>query len=183
MSVWQTLLRMWPAVLAGVPSLALLVVAACFDKPPEKYRSFFSLPLQETDDSLLTYPIDDQVEIYLWGMTNVHPPLMHLAEPLAKNGPTAVEAIRDRLQEQGHRDYTRFALIYALEWIACDSPDLTQDTVLITQLRVVISNMRPGHWKDRATEALQRITGDRSCTVTEEEVREELRRLRTSRQS
>jgi hypothetical protein len=161
----------------GCAAIATLVAAGCLPDPPDKYRSFFALPMGQDSDSLLTYPVEDQVDIYVWAMTERHPPRMHLADALAKNGLTLVMPVREKLS-QAKDEPTQFALIYALESLACASHDLRRDKPLIAQIETVVQQMDAGYWKDRGGEALRRIQGELSCGLTEEEMRKQIGQLR-----
>ena len=161
---------------AAIWGLLLAVASGCGEKIPERYRPFFDLPTDKQRDSLLRYPIAEQLEVYSIGMRVIRPPPMYLARFIATNGPTAIPAILARLRTV-EDDYDRSDLILILERMVClEGVDLRKEPQTIDAIREAIAGMPPDQARDVAETELATITD--GCVTKSLRARERFDRLR-----
>jgi hypothetical protein len=106
---------------ARVTAVVFLIVAlgaSCGERVPEEYRGFFALRPEEQKDSILLYPLDTQIAVYLVGMRAMRPPVSYLADAIATNGQPAVPVILQRLRT-ANDGFGRSDLILILESMVC----------------------------------------------------------------
>ncbi len=70
-------------------------VAACSDIPPE-YKPFFRLSPREMEKAIFDYPLDQQIDLMIIGLTIPHPPFMMWPE-VASNGEKILPLLFTRL--------------------------------------------------------------------------------------
>lgn len=109
----------WLQARRASPALALVLVVGfalplgCWEPMPPEMQEFFALGLNERGERLLDYPLDKQVDIYLWGECCVHPPASYLADDLARNGRPLVPILLRRIRE-AEREFYRLRLLRVL---------------------------------------------------------------------
>jgi hypothetical protein len=157
--------------------VAGLLLGCVREEVPEQYRSFFALSLDQQQDSLLNYSFEDQLEIYMIGVTHFGPARTYLARPLAANGARILPVILRGLRA-AEGPHEAFRLLAVLEEMGCSYYDLRQDPAVIAQLDSVLAGLPQDYWTDRAHEALRVIRREDQCTISESDVRERMRRLR-----
>jgi hypothetical protein len=163
----------------GVAAMGILLaamIAACGERIPERYQAFFDLPYREWRDSLLRYPIEEQLELYSIAMSVIRPPPLYFADYVAANGPTAIPAILARLRKV-EDDYDRNDLIYILEMMVCvESIDVRKEPGAIAGIKEAIAAMRLDRPRDLAQAELATIAD--GCVTKNARAREKYEILR-----
>lgn len=145
--------------------LVLLMLAGCLPRvgsstgetPPVKYRAFFRLPLSQQVRAIKDYPIEEQIDIYLYAVQKQHPPVLGFAYDIAERGPTAVPTLLQRLRE-APSDLTKADLIYVFEAMAVrGSYDVKGDSGVMRAIEAAISTMRWEATRNRSRTSLQVI--------------------------
>jgi len=150
------------------------------DPIPEKYRGVFGVSVGH-GERLLAYPYDEQLTIYLLGVSKFHPPLNYSID-IASQGRAVVPTIIARLKEE-QRDWARAALISLLAWIA-RVQDLRDEPDVIETVRLAIDSMSSSltglYWK-RDAEASLKIISKTPAQNREDALRSYLEVLRVPR--
>jgi hypothetical protein len=70
------------------------------DEVPESkmIRDFFHLPMDAQRADFKSHTLEEQYELYVWGMEAIHPPELDLATLFAENGPTLVPFLKTKLK-------------------------------------------------------------------------------------
>lgn len=114
--------------------------------------------MNQRSDSIQQYPVEEQIDLYLIGMTAIHPPLIELADAVARNGEPAILAILKRL-ETADKDFVKSNLMLILERMACHhNVDLRANRRVMEALRRAIGAIRYEVPRERALESYQAIT-------------------------
>ena len=157
-------------------TLVTAMMAGCREKIPERYQPFFDLSYRVRRDSLLGYPIEEQLNLYRIGMRVIRPPPLYLADDVAANGPTAIPPILARLRKV-QDDSDRSDLILVLRSMVClEGVDLRKQPGTIDAIKEAIAVMRLGLYRQRAEEDLTTITD--GCVTQEAHAREKYDLLR-----
>jgi hypothetical protein len=77
--------------------LFCMVASVCLGADP--VPSFFDGPIKTDRERLRQYPLPEQYKLFRYGNDVIHPPLIHLADPIAERGKEAVPFLLDRLAE------------------------------------------------------------------------------------
>jgi hypothetical protein len=125
------------------------------DTPPE-YRKLFRLPTdQQQLEEFKKYPLEQQIEIYLYAMQR-EPPSTQFARFLASNGKKVIPLLLKRLKEE-KRDDVKVDLIRVLADMHTDHCSLKDEKEVIETISVVISGMRDPLYKEWSERELKKI--------------------------
>ena len=97
--------------LAGV--LAAGALACTWRRLPAGYRPFFSLHFKEQPAELRRMPIERQLDVYIVGVTAIHPPRSDLGLVIGEQGPVILPALFDRLPREQH-GYIKSSLVWIM---------------------------------------------------------------------
>lgn len=145
----------------GTTLLLVLLTAACWGDTHE----FFDQPTREQDSLFLTYSPSEQVEIYVQGVTRVHPPVLALAYPLASNGRSVIPALLGELQRTDS-DLVRMELLRVLALMSCHYEDLSGSEDVIAPTSEVLTRMTVQSWRAGAEEYFRAMKGE--CLLIEQ---------------
>lgn len=145
----------------GTTLFLALLTAAC----PGDTHEFFDQPTREQDSSFLEYSPFEQVEIYVQGVTRVHPSVLELAYPLASNGRSVIPELLGELQRT-HSDLVRMELLRVLALMSCDYEDLSGSEDVIATTAEVLTRMTGTPWRAEAREYFQAMKG--ACSLIEQ---------------
>lgn len=148
-------------------SLALLLslgVAGCwggrnvrgFDCA-ELANTFFRKPLRITISEFSDYDVDKQYAIYICGNQYMHPPMIHLAEPFAKQGEKVVDFLKARLLEADDDLTIRDIVLVFAEMNRQESYDVPGDSDLMRVLEEKVRSMKDPFWRQLSEQKLNRI--------------------------
>ena len=134
-----------------LPAILLLTFATLPGCPRERseYAEFFDLPRSEQPLALLSYPLEDQVAIYIEGVTRWHPPKLGLADPLASNGEPVIPLLLERLKRT-NEEYLQAWLLYVLGKMSCKYNDLSGKEDVLETASSVVAKMGQSHWRRSA---------------------------------
>lgn len=138
---------------------ALLLIAAtgCREEIPPQYRSFYDLPMYQQRDSILRYPIEEQLDIYVIGTKALLPNPTYLLGGIARNGPTAIPSILARLRILDN-DFVKGDMIRILEYMECfEGVDLRKDPRVVESIKNAIATIRIDAARNVAQEKLATI--------------------------
>ncbi len=74
-------------------------------------EEFVRKSIPEQHRLILDYPLDQQVDLYLKSMLEIHPPDLGLADVLASNGADIVPILKDRIIIEIHNDFSKMILV------------------------------------------------------------------------
>src|SRR5207247_10192487 len=121
-------------------------------------------------DTISTIDLGQQVSIYLWGTTKMAPPLLYLADPVARGGKRVLPIILQRLTASG--DPTeKERLLYLLSWMKCFHYDVARDREVVAVVRGEASSTSYGSLEPLVRESLSIIAGTRSCSEHPDRIR------------
>ena len=151
----------WPVVLR----VAVLLVCALQigatqcgrSEVPPGHREFLALPFSERPRALASYPLREQVDLYLSAMLVKHPPQLELADVLAASGSEVLPILIERIRGEEH-DLDKVNLIYVVERMQeLGYLPIASDAKIMAALRAEIASMKDGGWRTTAEESLERI--------------------------
>lgn len=159
----------WPAVIPNLRHMGrwlglavALQVSACSPGPPPKYRSFFRLPLNEQEDALRRYPIEERIELFVWGSKRLEHPILYLVRPLAEGGQLAVAPLMERLR-QSSDPIIQAQLMLVFQVMECHYYHVGGDSSAMLELRRIAESMPEGPASRRAMLSLRSIQGEGRC--------------------
>lgn len=135
--------------------LASLAASAVACEKPESHP-FFELPYEQQDSVLLEYPLEEQVEIYVEGITRRHPRQIGLVEPLARNGEDLVPVLLAVL-DTAQSEVTQRGMLAVLGEISCRHHDLSADTAVLAAAERTVSELRFEYFRELAAGHLAEI--------------------------
>jgi hypothetical protein len=138
-------------------ALALLASgwSKCGSNTPPEYKKLFYLPQAEQEERFKQYPLEKQVDIYLYAMY-VEPPLTRYAGYLGGNGKKILSVLLARLEAE-HSDTAKAHLIYAFKEIHERHYSLSTETNTVDSISRVVSNMKDEYRKKQSEEYLKVI--------------------------
>lgn len=134
-----------PVIKVSLLSLILIICLGGLDKcenttPPE-YRRLFRLPREQQAEEFKKYPLEQQVDIYIYAMQGVEPPLTEFAGFLASNGKKIIPLLLERLKDVKN-DRIRYYFIRVFDEIHMNHCSLKDEQEVIQAIRDVISEMK-----------------------------------------
>ena len=137
--------------------LALLASgwSGCGSNTPTEYKKLFYLPEQQQEETFKQFPLDKQVDAYVYAMY-VEPPLTRYARYLAGNGENALPVLLRRLESE-QSDTTKAHLIYAFKEIHERHYSLRTERATVDSISRVISNMKDEYRKTQSEQYLKVI--------------------------
>lgn len=138
-------------------SLALLVFPALgCPRLPEDYRPFFRLERETQPAELRRMPIERQLDIYIAGVTGVHPPRTDLGLEIGKQGPVILPNLLARFRRVPE-EFLKADLIWIMIGMPCaiETADSLKIGIALDSMRLEVAEMRVPHSKARAEENLR----------------------------
>jgi hypothetical protein len=151
-------MRFVKAILLG---LVALQCQGCFgsEQCSPAAHAFVRLPLGEQLAQFDSHSVPEQYDIYLCGTQVVHPPLIHLAQPFAKDGKAAVGFLRRRLAEANNDATIRDIVVVFNEMQTQGTYDVAMDAVLMQTIQASASRIKDAGWRQFVTQRVSEITG------------------------
>lgn len=140
-------------------SVALLLVSLGGCQPESEFgEEFIRQPLPERHRLILNYPLEQQVDLYLKAMHEIHPPDLGLADVVATHGADIVPVLKARLAGVEDWDYRKMKLIDVfLRMHEMGSYAVAADRELMHFLEQQVAGMEDPLWKKLAAEDIMRI--------------------------
>ena len=104
----------------------------------------------------MSYPLEEQFEIYAYGVTRRAPAEIELAFPLASNGRPLVPLLLDQLQK-AESEVFQERLLRVLGVMSCFYADLSTDEQVIAVAARVVVGMQDEYWRKFGEEHLAKI--------------------------
>ena len=135
-------------------SLVLLLgfLQQCGGEMPAEYETLFRLPSHEREAKFKQFPIEKQVDVYIYAMY-VEPPKTEFLRYLASNGEKAVPFLLARLEIE-KSDTRKAILVNVFEEIHRYYASLRNDEATITVLERIVSNMKDDYNRKKAEESV-----------------------------
>jgi hypothetical protein len=122
-------------------------------------KTFFRKPLKATIAEFSDYDVDKQYAIYICGNQYMHPPMIHLAEPFAKEGEKVVDFLKARLLEASD-DPTVRDIVLVFTWMARQKTyDVVGDSNLMRITEERVSRINDPDWRRLSEQNLSEIRG------------------------
>lgn len=161
-------------------TLVVSVFTGCRSQIPAEYQEFFELSPNQQNEEMRRLPLDKQIDYYLAGVTYRHPPMLGLAENIARHGREAIPFLLQRLREERDERQQVYIMYVFKHMHQREYHNLSNEMEVIELLRTVTANMRDSDYKDRGEETLRVIVEGRA-TSPEEELDRVERELRGNR--
>jgi hypothetical protein len=138
-------------------TLMLLIAAfqQCGSETPPEYRTLFRMPSQERESKFKQFPIEKQVDVYVYAMY-VEPPMTEFVDYLASNGKKAIPHILARLEVE-KSDTVKTNLVYVLKEMHQYRVSLKTEEATVSTLERIVSNMSDEYNKRKAEEYVATI--------------------------
>ena len=127
----------------------------CGSNTPPEYKKLFYLPQQRQEERFKQFPLEKQVDIYIYAMY-VEPPLTRYAEYLGGNGKQVLPVLLARLEAE-ESDTAKAHLIYAFREIHERHYSLRTEKNMVDSITNVVSNMKDKYRKKQSEEYLKVI--------------------------
>lgn len=142
-----------------------MVSAGCGDPVkgffmPREYQAFFESPFSGQREALLEFPIEKQIDIYLYGVKVYHPPRVDLAFVIARQGPKVIAPLLARLKQEND-DHTRSDLMEVLAAVRIVNPQFRYDQDVIQYLEEVTHAMNNANAKRLSEDSLRILKSER----------------------
>jgi hypothetical protein len=149
--------------LSQVLLLCLVAVQCqgCFasEKCSPAAQAFVQLPLREQLAEFNSHSVPEQYDIYLCGTQVVHPPLIHLAQPFAKDGKAAVGFLQGSLAKANDDATIRDIVVVFAEMQKRRTYDVAMDAALMQTIQASVSRMKDAGWRQFVAQRVNEITG------------------------
>jgi len=123
----------------------------------ELAKSFFRKPLKATMAEFGDFGVEKQYAIFICGNQHMHPPMIHLAEPFAREGEKVVAFLKARLLEADD-DLTVRDIVLVFNWMAREKTyDVAGDGALMKILQEKIGSMEDADWRRLSEQNLNEI--------------------------
>ena len=137
----------------------IALVKGC-EPVPNEYKAFFALDSDRQREEAKKFPIEKQIDYYLAGKKYVHPPSSILLYVIAEQGKSTVPALLIRMKNE-ESDSAKVHLLEVVRNIHAFHDDLRDETEVIEQLRVVVSEIKDAARTARAEAMLNDIIENR----------------------
>ena len=138
-------------------STVLVGATTCRRQEASKYKDFFDLPLAGQLQEFNKYPLDKQLDVYLYDWNYKHPSKEGFAYTIAENGKSAVPFLLTRLDAEQNEN-SQDAIIHIFEIMFERGVLPAREDVLIATQRVV-SDMKEPDIKQLSQERLTKMKG------------------------
>ena len=125
-------------------------------------RSFYNLPVTEQLRTFRQHPLENQLDLFLFGNQIHHPPAIYLARCFALSGAAAVELLRSKLNANSDDLTVRDITLLLANIDAMSKYDVTGDAQLMATLKSRIAQMRDAGWRDTAEQKFASIGQERN---------------------
>jgi hypothetical protein len=139
--------------------LVLLLCTACGDqyKCSSAARGFVNKPLKEQLSDFGNHGLEEQYEIYLCGTQAIHPPLIHLAEPFARDGTAAVGFLKGKLAN-AQDDATIQDIVMVFSQMSRQRTyDVAADADLMQTINKSVGKIKDDGWRKFVAERVNEI--------------------------
>src|SRR5262249_36374841 len=140
-------------------SVVAFLCQGCFssEKCSPVAHAFIQLPLREQLAQFSMHSVSEQYDIYLCGTQVVHPPLIHLAQPFARDGKAAVGFLQSRLTEASDDATIRDIVMVFAEMQKQGAYNVVMDVALMQTIRGSTSRMKVVAWRQFVTQRVNEI--------------------------
>lgn len=152
-------IKRWVWALLGVIMFPAITLACTVGEHEEVIEKFLAQTLEERRSSILQYPLEMQVELYVNAMMRKHPPDLGLADVVARNGGKIVPILIQRLSRE-KSDIVKPDLIDIFQRMQeLSTYDVASDQNTMVFLDHQVAEMKDSFWKEQASAMLERIRG------------------------
>jgi hypothetical protein len=137
-------------------TVVLLPLSCLCPRVPEEYRPFFRLDRETQVAELRRRPIEEQLDIYIAGLTGVHPARIDLGPEIGEQGPVILPALLARMRRVS-KEYLKADLIWVMRGMPCkvETADSIKIDNALDSMRLEVATMQVPHSKARAEENLR----------------------------
>jgi hypothetical protein len=141
--------------LVYILSTVLICAITCRQQRPAEYKDFFDLPLPRQVEEFSRYPIDRQLDLYLYDWNHMHPSKVGFAYKIAEKGDSVVPFLIGRLNTEKNEN-SQDAILHIFE-VMFDRRLLTARENVLEVTRNVISKMNNPEIKQLSRERLNKM--------------------------
>ena len=151
----------WAWSLLGLIMFPAITLACTVGEHEEVIEKFLAQTLEERRSSILQYPLEMQVELYVNAMMRKHPPDLGLAIVVAGNGAKIIPTLIQRLSRE-KSEIVKLDLIAVFERMQqFGTYDVASDQRTMAFLNQQVAEMEASYWKERASAKLKHIRGEK----------------------
>jgi len=138
------------------------LLGACMLFNPDYYaadratREFFRLPTHDQRDRFGKFDAETQYKLLLFGNDVMHPPALYLATEFAKQGPSLVPSLENKLRNERKEQAIRDIVLVLSEMDGLRVYSVSRDSALM-DLLVRRTNEMHGAWREATLEMLAKI--------------------------
>jgi hypothetical protein len=122
---------------------------------PSEYIEFRRLPPERQHAEFRRFPIDKQIDFYLYSM-NREPPDTSFADDIARRGKEVIPFLLARLQNE-RAEYRQYDIIFIFEVMHRNHNSLGDEEEAIRTIEEVVARMRDSYWRRMAQRSLDVI--------------------------
>lgn len=134
--------------------LVLLGLGCLGPRLPEEHRPFFRLGREAQLAKLRTMPPEQQLDVYIAGVTGMHPPRMDLGLEIGKQGPAIVPALLARMRRVP-KEYVKADLMWVMVGMPCTAETADSINTALDAMRLEVASMRVPSSKASAEQNLK----------------------------
>jgi hypothetical protein len=140
----------------GLSLTLLLSLAVGYLGPrlPEQYRPFFRLPRKTQSAELRTRPLEEQLDLYIAGVTGVRPARLDLGLAIGQQGPVIVPALLARIRSVP-KEHVKADLVWIMVGMPCTAETTDCMSAALDTMRLEVASMRAPSSKASAEHSLR----------------------------
>jgi len=132
----------------------------CDEKWIKEYKMFFDQPLSKQHEIFRTLPIERQFDLYVYALTERHPPDLSFADDIAVGGEKNIPFVMDKLKN-AENDSVQQKIIYIFERMAKNNIQVDKNKELLDLISKSISSMKIPLYIERSKKSLSIITEEK----------------------
>ncbi len=118
---------------------------------------FHDISPLDWEKSMERYSLEDQYKIYIYGMQVIHPPLLELSKPFAKQGQKVIPFLISKLESTDDDAEVSDIVNIIQEMARLKTYNAKQDVKLIEAINISILRMKDSYWKRITSNDLKQI--------------------------
>jgi hypothetical protein len=139
----------------GRSALVVLLTVACLGpRVPDEQRSFFQLPRKTQPVELRRKPLEEQLDLYIAGVTGIHPGRRDLGLVIGEQGPAIVPALLARMR-RSTKGHVKAHIAWIMVGMPCTAGTADSVRTALSEMRSEVNSIRPHSSKELAEHFLK----------------------------
>jgi hypothetical protein len=148
------LVRSYKGKALNLALIVSLAVGCLGPRVPDEDRPFFRLPRKMQLAELTTRPVEEQLDLYVAGITGVRPPRTDLGLVIGKQGPAIVPALLTRIRRVTN-EHVKANLVWIMVGMPCTTGNADSIGAGLDSIRLEAARMRNPNAKSSAEHSLR----------------------------